>query len=311
VAAAAAVAKLMLCPLGGRSGEPGPVVGRNLCGSIAFDGMDDWLWELYHCHRPRAAPLPSSFDHSAVVRALDKGMASIWDGFADEHEVSVAHAELEAMMARGELSLDSTAWLNECAEGGHARNRVTLQGQRRDDAYGFWNLQGAGPAPPPGVSVLFRRLEAAAAELRAKFGWPLLCSRLGGGAVYDGKGACYTQHRDNEWQRHLRPRTPRALRTSASREGAWMNFRELTMMTYVNLPGAFDDSEAGRRDGGRLRCYAGTKRGDLVGGTAVELQDVAPIGGRAVIFRSRELLHEVLPCYARRYALVLWVCTAL
>jgi len=90
-----------------------------------------------------------------------------------------------------------------------------------------------------------------------------------------------------------------------------MNFRELTMLAYVNLPEHFDESEQGQAAGGRLRCYADTKKGDLVGSTASELVEVAPLGGRAVIFRSRELLHEVLPAYARRFCLTLWFCTGL
>merc|ERR1740129_2734681 len=99
------------------------------------------------------------------------------------------------------------------------------------------------------------------------------------------------------------------MRSSQEPEGAWMNFRELTMLAYVNLPDAFGEDEAGRQAGGRLRCYVATKRGDLSGATAREHLDLAPRGGRAVIFRSRELLHEVLPSFARRYCLTLWFCT--
>merc|ERR1712190_393868 len=101
-------------------------------------------------------------------------------------------------------------------------------------------MGGNDPAPPPQIFRMFRRLEAAAAKLREDYGWPVLCSKLGMAAVYDGKSSRYSQHRDNEWQRHLRPRSTRARGTrkagngndknkDSDLEGAWMNFRELTM----------------------------------------------------------------------------------
>lgn len=296
--------------------EVGPVVGKRAGhgGGLVFDGMDEWLWELHDSHKPRVAPLPPSFSAKAVVAALDDGAPYDWDTFATADEIREAHAALEAMFARRELARGSTAWVDECAEGGHARNRRALEGQRREDACGFWDLQGGAPAPPTPILLLFRRLEAAAERLRAEHGWPLLCSRLGMAAVYDGHGACYQQHRDNEWQRHLRTRTrrrPPSKQRTASGEsvGAWMNFRELTMLAYVNLPEQFGGDEVGQQAGGRLRCYVDTRRGDLTGDSAREHLDLAPVGGRAVIFRSRELLHEVLPSFARRYCLTLWICT--
>lgn len=299
----------------------GPVVGSHETdgSSIVFDGMDDWLWELYECHRPRPAPLPPSFDAKTVRNCFDAGAPYVWNDFATEEEARAAHDSLEAMFSNKQLARGSGVWVDECTEGGHARNRRALEGQRRDDACGFWDLQGGEPAPPPDVMVLFRRLEAAAEELARVNGWPLLCSRLGMAAVYDGHGAAYSQHRDNEWQRHLRPRSAsfdsagvkrrRKTNGGAGEPGAWMNFRELTMMAYVNMPGAFGEDEAGKAAGGRLRCYVNTRKGDLVGSTASELLDVAPLGGRAVLFRSRDMLHEVLASYGRRYSLVLWICT--
>lgn len=294
----------------------GPVVGRDAKdgSGMVFDGMDDWLWELYESRPPRIAELPSSFNTEDVTFALDRGAPFVWDSFASPAEIQSAHAALDAMFTRRELSRGSDSWVDECAEGGHARNRRTLQGQRRGDACGFWNLFGEEPEPPAAVLLLFRRLEAAGQRLRTVGGERLLVSHLGMGAVYDGRGACYAQHRDNEWQRLLQSREPRkGARSRRAREatsrGAWMNFREVTMLAYVNLPGEFTEDEEGRRSGGRLRCYVDTKRGDLSGFTAQEQLDVAPLGGRAVIFRSRELLHEVLPSFARRYCLTLWFCT--
>ena len=44
---------------------------------------------------------------------------------------------------RRQLTRGSGVWVDECAEGGHARNRRALAGQRREDACGFWDVQGA------------------------------------------------------------------------------------------------------------------------------------------------------------------------
>ncbi|CAJ1378872.1 unnamed protein product [Effrenium voratum] len=303
--------------------RPGPVVGHKAPdGAVVFDGMDDWLWELYEGHKPRPGGELPAFDSEAALAALEDGAPYVWDGFASAAEIREANHALEEMFQRRQLTRGSGVWVDECAEGGHARNRRALAGQRREDACGFWDVQGGEPPPPAPVLRLFRRLEAAACRLRESFGWPLLCSRLGMAAVYDGQGACYAQHRDNEWQRHLTPKVPKQAAPSSEGEakrrrldfqgpiGAWMNFRELTMLAYVNLPEDFgDETETGQAAGGRLRCYVATKRGDLAGDTARELKDLAPVGGRAVIFRSKELLHEVLPSFGRRYCLTFWVCT--
>lgn len=49
------------------------------------------------------------------------------------------------------------------------------------------------------------------------------------------------------------------------------------------------------RDGGCLRCFVGAEPDDEYGTTAKVVRDVAPVGGRLVMFRSRDLLHEVRP----------------
>merc|ERR1712050_799601 len=102
--------------------------------------MDDWLWELYYSHRPRPLAMPPSFDADAVLSALNAGAPYIWDGFATEMEIRAAHAELEEMFAGGKMTRGSSSWVDECGEGGHARNRKTSEDQKRGDACGFWDL---------------------------------------------------------------------------------------------------------------------------------------------------------------------------
>ena len=106
--------------------------------------------------------------------------------------------------------------------------------------------------------------------------------------MYDGKGACYKAHRDNDFD-----------------QGRWLNHRALSVVLYVN-PTGFE----GPDDGGALRCHIGAAAGDQTGATAVRAVDLEPRGGTAVFFPSRVLLHEVLPSYKRRYALTLWLLSA-
>ena len=59
-----------------------------------------------------------------------------------------------------------------------------------------------------------------------------------------------------------------------------------------NTPESAWDPEA---DGGALRCFVGAAPDDRLGDTAEEVLDVAPVGGRTVLFPSRDLLHAVTP----------------
>jgi hypothetical protein len=61
------------------------------------------------------------------------------------------------------------------------------------------------------------------------------------------------------------------------------------------------------RDGGALRGYVGADPTDEAGDSAREVIDVCPRGGTLVLFRSRVLLHEVLPARRRRWALSVWI----
>lgn len=96
----------------------------------------------------------------------------------------------------------------------------------------------------------------------------------------------YKRHQDN---RRPRPGDPCA------------NARAVTAIAYAN-PGW--DAES---DGGSLRLYPGTSAADAAPGDGAECVELAPEGGRLVIFDSF-LWHEVLPAIARpRFAVTLWI----
>lgn len=70
--------------------------------------------------------------------------------------------------------------------------------------------------------------------------------------------------------------------------------RRLTCIYYLNA-----DWE--KEDGGELRVYSASS-GEK------EWRDVEPIDGRIVMFRSRVILHEVLPCFNKpRLAITMWM----
>ena len=95
-------------------------------------------------------------------------------------------------------------------------------------------------------------------------------------ACYDAGGRGYVAHRDNDGARPS-------------------DRRQLSAILYLN-------QDWGPADGGALRCHVGVGSTEIMG-TKV---DVVPAEGTLVIFKARELLHEVRPAHRRRWALSVW-----
>lgn len=116
-------------------------------------------------------------------------------------------------------------------------------------------------------------------------------------ACYDGKGSNYVAHRDApaevgkiDWV--LQP-------------GVYD--REFTMVLYLNDTTWDSTTADGDNCDGNLRCFLNTQNDDITGETATEVRNIAPIGGRLVIFDSKRVLHAVLPTSKRRIALTSWI----
>eukprot|EP00929_Paragymnodinium_shiwhaense_P015141 TRINITY_DN123179_c0_g1_i1.p1 TRINITY_DN123179_c0_g1~~TRINITY_DN123179_c0_g1_i1.p1 ORF type:complete len:476 (-),score=105.97 TRINITY_DN123179_c0_g1_i1:342-1676(-) len=276
-------------------GLDGPVVGRvQRDGAVAFAGVDEWAREVYEstAFEPAGAATQKSsaelvpggarrdgFDAAAATVACQQGEPWIWQDFATAEEIRAAHAEMENLNADGRLTA--------------AAATTTAEVKARSDKVTYLDIYGdrsGGEAPPcpPSCKRLFMRMIAAAGQLR----WPsgegvgkMLVPHLGMASIYDAGGAHYKAHRDNE----------------RLANGGWVNYRVLTFIAYIN-PTGFQDAS----DGGQLRCHLGARPSDLVGDSSKGQLDVAPRGGTAVLFPAREVLHEVLPAHARRYALTLW-----
>lgn len=114
-------------------------------------------------------------------------------------------------------------------------------------------------------------------------------------SCYDSVGSHYKPHRDTPDMNHYHP-----LRWLLQ---AGLIERETTIILYLNDV----DWDSGTEDDGCLRCFLGTTAGDDVGTTATEILNIAPKGGRLVIFDSKKILHEVRPCSKRRAAITCWV----
>lgn len=119
-------------------------------------------------------------------------------------------------------------------------------------------------------------------------------------ALYSGQGAGFLPHRDN-------PSGPSAsvwhlglidyLRSKAYKS------RAVTAILYLNEP-EWDVAATG----GALRVYLGAAPDDELGDTAPDVRDISPCGGTLVVFDSRKVLHQVMPTFAPRLALTLWIC---
>ena len=128
-------------------------------------------------------------------------------------------------------------------------------------------------------------------------------------------GAAYAAHRDGVRASHRGARgfaaaVARALWTrggagalvEAANLGSQVAQREYTAILYLNA-----EDWCARRDGGALRIFGGCDEDDDAGGSATDVEDVAPVGGRLVVFDSRAILHEVLPATRVRLAMTAWL----
>ena len=139
-------------------------------------------------------------------------------------------------------------------------------------------------------SVPFQLLSNGSGSDEALYGVPLT-NQL---SCYNGLGSHYRPHRD----------TPK----SSSHPLNWLlqaglDDRETTIILYLNDV----DWDVGDDYDGCLRCFLGTLPDDDVGSSATSILNIAPKGGRMVIFESRKVLHEVRPCSKQRAAITCWV----
>ncbi|ESS31116.1 putative hypoxia- inducible factor prolyl hydroxylase (phd2) [Toxoplasma gondii VEG] len=141
-----------------------------------------------------------------------------------------------------------------------------------------------------GLWQLFKAMQALPFELNKKASLCLQVSWVFQMAMFRADGAFYKKHID------------------AGYDPALDNGRKVTAIYYPNPP----DWEA--KDGGFLRIYPRRRKDiqlqeDSAAGPAdaEPLVDIKPLGDTLVLFRSRDMPHEVLPCHRKRFAISLWM----
>ena len=86
----------------------------------------------------------------------------------------------------------------------------------------------------------------------------------------------------------------------------WESSREQSGRVLTSILYLTDDDFDADIHGGCLRLFLGCERGDASGETAISIKDVAPVPGRLVVFKSRNVPHAVLATSRRRLALSCW-----
>lgn len=242
-----------------------------------------------------------SHDKQAPWASLGVGFTKL-DNFLSPDLASRARAELEALESQGELSDPSTSTCNP------GSRHIWLRFGTEEDRQAMQNRSPALLELGDALSGLPGAVESACAK--AGIAAPKLRINPRFVATSYGPGTYYVPHKD----------------MYSGGSAGFENSRLLTVICYLNpgwKPG----------DGGELRLFAGRDtlpghdvRGpgseipDLLGITADHSEstsattheadrfvDIAPLLGRVVMFRSREVWHAIQgPAYAR-WAVQIWV----
>ncbi|CBZ54751.1 conserved hypothetical protein [Neospora caninum Liverpool] len=94
--------------------------------------------------------------------------------------------------------------------------------------------------------------------------------------------------------------------------GLWQLFKAMQALPFeLNKKATLCLQE---KDGGFLRLYPRRRKdvqlreGSAAGPPDAEpLTDISPVGDTLVLFRSRDMPHQVLPCHRKRFAITLWM----
>ena len=164
--------------------------------------------------------------------------------------------------------------------------------------------------PPPDGAGVVAHDGAGVAHLAAR-GEAEEDARRSTAAVRATGGARYTAHRDGL------PLTSASLPLLLTNPGVAM--REVTAIVYLTASnGVWPEDEpthrivesVGALRPGSLVLYLGADPDDTTGATAHTIVEILPIGGRAVLFDSRRILHEVRPntrTDLERLAMTCWI----
>lgn len=153
---------------------------------------------------------------------------------------------------------------------GVRRDRVGWVATRPDIEENSTQDTSPGLLPGPHLTKVLRKLEGIVQDLNDNSNSGVCDLLLPYQAMIGSyvEGGFFQAHKDNE---------PRSRGDGEGSSTVWANPREVTAVLYINEGEAWEEAF-----GGCLKCYG-------TGSTSL----ISPNGGRLVIFKSRELLHEV------------------
>ena len=140
----------------------------------------------------------------------------------------------------------------------------------------------------PGLHSVVATLRALPASLEdAGFQGPALGVPIRNQLARYRPGAYYTKHTDSpvndNWFQNILTHL----------SDATVMAREITMILYLNPHWKAEDGAGNLR----IHCLPGAEK---------PIVEVEPLGGRLVVFQSRQIVHEVVPTSLTRVALTLW-----
>jgi len=216
-----------------------------------------------------------SFGRDVIRDLMEKGYG-YQDDFVDDNTVRDVFKEIEYMEYDGKL--------------------VEVQQQKmtgyRSDKIQWLTYEALDREKQPGLVTLMKKMISIPFELNKKCSLYLQANSTFQISYY-AKGAYYKRHIDGGYE-------------------DLNNGRKITAIFYANPCW----SEA---DGGQLRVYKRklnpfqiehmkSKGQEVPDQTKHEVEeDIVPLGGRLVLFRSRDIPHEVLPSGGKRFAVSLWL----
>jgi len=211
-----------------------------------------------------------------TIRGLMETGYGFQDDWVDDNMVAKIHGELELLDYDGKLV---------------EVQQQKMTGYRTDRIY-WLNFESLDREKQPGLQALFKKMISIPFELNKKCSLYLQASASFQIACYPSKGY-YKRHVDGGYEN-------------------LNNGRKISAVYYANKSWSADD-------GGRLRMYkrlpnpfqvakARKESAEVPSEENFEVEEeIDPLGGRILLFRSRDMPHEVLPCKRKRYAISLWL----
>mmetsp|Transcript_42560 Transcript_42560/g.96103 ORF Transcript_42560/g.96103 Transcript_42560/m.96103 type:complete len:420 (+) Transcript_42560:98-1357(+) len=217
----------------------------------------------------------NSFNGDMIRSLMEQGYG-FQDDFVDDSVIQDVYNEIELMDFDGKLT---------------EVQQQKMTGYRTDRIH-WLTYDALDREKQPGLVALLKKMISIPFELNKKCSLYLQASASFQVACYP-EGAFYRRHVDGGYDETN-------------------NGRKISAVLYANKSWS-------REDGGQLRVFkrrpnpfqvakAQSEGAEVPDVDQIEVEEeIEPMGGRMVLFRSRDMPHEVLPCRKKRFAISLWL----